>query len=220
MIGMEGRNNWDRHTHTHTGTSESLPGCQASCGLFVTMQCDSIGDIVLGAMSLMMNSSATITTLSLPRKYTHTHTRTLMCTKNITASQPTHTHTYAQTTQPPAPAALGDLHLVLESAGAWGWPGPACPQQTVGECSCSMWRVWLAELFCSAHSIEIDAPQLIKVHTDFCTIVPHHMNTHVQIVSTHTHHASNSGADLYISYIWSGFMASWPLAHPAAWSIS
>lgn len=70
-----------------------LPGCQASCGLFVTMRCDSNGDTVLGAMSLMMNSSTTIITipphtLSPPSKCMHTYT----CVHKTQPPQHTLTH--------------------------------------------------------------------------------------------------------------------------------
>lgn len=101
------------------------------------MQCDSAGDSVLEAMSLMMNSSTTITLLSQPCNGRHTHTR--LCTLSLQLHRQ-HTHTHIQTTQPPAPAALGDLHLVLESVcagGMWGggggrgsrevWLGPSQP---------------------------------------------------------------------------------------------
>lgn len=74
-----------------------LPGCQASCGLFVTMQCDSNGDSVLGAMSLMMNSSTTIIPPPHPRPpafrlsaYAHTHTHVSV----HKAPQPPHQHTH------------------------------------------------------------------------------------------------------------------------------
>lgn len=81
-----------------------LPGCQASCGLFVTMQCDSNGDSVLGAMSLMMNSSTTIIPPPHPRPPTfrlsaYAHTHTCLCTKH--RSLPTNTHTHSDSTSPP-----------------------------------------------------------------------------------------------------------------------
>lgn len=174
------------------------------------MQCDSIGDIVLGAMSLMMNSSTTITTLSLPCKCTHTHT--LMCTKNITASQPTHTHIRSNNTTPQPLQHLATYIWCWRVQGLGVGPGQPAPSRQWGSvhvaCDVFDWQSSFALLII----LKSMPPSSIRCIQIFTRSYP--------ITWTHTHHASDSGADLYISCIWSGFMASWPLAHPAACSIS
>lgn len=115
-----------------------LPGCQASCGLFVTMQCDSNGDSVLGAMSLMMNSSTTIIPPPHPRPPTfrlsaYAHTHTCLCTKH--RSLPTNTHTHSDSTSsPPQPLQHSATYIWCrrERAGAKVGPGRPAPSRQWG----------------------------------------------------------------------------------------
>lgn len=158
-----------------------LPGCQASCGLFVTMQCDSNGDSVLGAMSLMMNSSTTIITLYLPPPFVSAYRHTRVRTKHH--NLPTNTHTDATSPQP----------LQHSATYIWCWrvqglrlAQASQPPADSGECSCSVWRGWMADYsFCWNK-----CPKLCTVHINLYAR-PSHEHTRAdskrELIHTYMH---------------------------------
>lgn len=151
------RNTIERDQWASPGSG--LPGCQPSCGPFVTMQCDSNGDGVLGAMSLMMNSSTTIITLS---KCLHTYTG---AHKTTTTSPPTHTH--ADTTSP-QPLQRSPTYIWCWREQGLRLAQASQPKADSEECSCSVWHVWMEER--SALSAETNAPSFVR-YIQICTQV-------------------------------------------------
>lgn len=104
-----------------------------------------------------------------------------MCAQNTTTSPPTHTQTHTHRHHIPQPLQHSATYIWCWRVQGLRLAQASQPPADSGECSCSVWRVWMAEYSSSAFSAEINAPSFVRTYKSVHNCIPSHDHTRAKV---------------------------------------